>query len=70
MKTKHDWKGLFFIMMGFLLIGCAAQKPQTPFQPQALQAGGYSQKVDNFLVILDASGSARGRRPSWRPPVL
>jgi len=57
MMTKHDWKGLFFIMMGFLLIGCATQKPQTPFQPQALQAGGYSQKVDNFLVILDASGS-------------
>ncbi|MGD8758562.1 MAG: OmpA family protein [Deltaproteobacteria bacterium] len=57
MKTKHDWKGYFFIMMGLLLIGCAIQKPQTPFQPQALQAGGYSQKVDNFLVILDASGS-------------
>jgi len=57
MKTKHYWKGLFFIMMGVFLIGCATQKPQTPFQPQALQAGGYSQKVDNFLVVLDASGS-------------
>jgi OOP family OmpA-OmpF porin len=55
--TKYYWKGLFFITMGLLLIGCATQKPQTPFQPQAIQAGGYSQKVDNFLVILDASGS-------------
>jgi len=43
--------------MGLLLVGCATHKPQTPFQPKALQAGGYSQKVDNFLVILDASGS-------------
>jgi OOP family OmpA-OmpF porin len=55
--TKHVWKGLFFIMTGVFLIGCATQKPQTPFQPKALQAGGYGQKVDNFLVILDASGS-------------
>jgi OOP family OmpA-OmpF porin len=55
--TKYYWKGLFFTMVGLLLIGCATQKPQMPFQPQALQAGGYSQKVDNFLVILDASGS-------------
>lgn len=57
MITKYYWKGLFFSVMGLLLIGCATQKPQTPFQPQAIQAGGYSQKVDNFLVILDASGS-------------
>ena len=55
--TKLYWKGLFFSVMGLLLIGCATQKPQTPFQPQAIQAAGYSQKVDNFLVILDASGS-------------
>ena len=57
MKTKYYWKGLFFTMMGVLLIGCAAPQPQAPFQPQAIQAAGYSQKVDNFLVILDASGS-------------
>ena len=55
--TKYYWKGLFFAMMGLLLVGCATQKPQTPFQAQALQADGYSQKVDNFMVILDASGS-------------
>jgi OOP family OmpA-OmpF porin len=55
--TEYCWKRLVLIMTGLLLIGCAAQKPQTLFQPQAVEAGSYSQKVDNFFVILDASGS-------------
>jgi len=55
--TRDVWKGLFFTMMGLLVTGCATPQPQTPFQPQGVQGSGYRQKVDNFLVILDASGS-------------
>ncbi len=46
-----------------LLSGCASQ-PMASFQPFAaedlnskLQSGAYTQKVDNFLVIMDASSS-------------
>jgi OOP family OmpA-OmpF porin len=46
-----------------VLSGCASQ-PTTSFQPftpedlnSKVQSGEYTQKVDNFLVIMDASGS-------------
>ncbi len=59
--TKHYFKALFFVMIIALPISCAIQKPQTalkaPDLSQKLQAGRYVQKVDNFMVILDASGS-------------
>ncbi len=54
---------LFAVMISFLLAGCAAQMAQTPttFKPFDLnppvKAGKYVQKVNTFLVILDASGS-------------
>jgi len=51
-----------FVMFSFVLIGCATytQKPLTSFN--ALDIGnklqsGFVQKVDSFLVILDASSS-------------
>lgn len=59
--TKHYLKALFFVMISALLISCAIQKPQTAFKAHdlspKLQAGHYVQKVDNFMVVLDASGS-------------
>jgi len=59
--TKHYLKALFFVMVSALLISCAIQKPQTAFKAHdlgpKLQAGHYVQKVDNFVVVLDASGS-------------
>jgi len=48
-------------MCSLLLISCAAQKPRSLFQPydfnQKMQSAQYIPKVDNFLVVLDASGS-------------
>ncbi len=55
---KSFTKVLFLVMVGTLLASCAAhQKGQDMFRPQELGMTGYEQKVDNFLVILDASGS-------------
>lgn len=58
-------KALVFIIGCTVLIGCAAQKPTTTFQPYdfgpGLRSGQYFQEVDNFLVILDASGSMSQR---------
>lgn len=54
---------LFAVMISFLLTGCYLQMAQTPttFKPIDLnppvKAGKYVQKVNTFLVILDASGS-------------
>ena len=59
--TKHYLKALFFVMVSALLISCATQKSQTAFKAcdlsPKLQAGHYVQKVDNFMVVLDVSGS-------------
>ena len=55
---KNYLKAVFLVMISTLLFSCAAhQKGQDMFRPQALNVGQYDQKVDNFLVILDASGS-------------
>jgi OOP family OmpA-OmpF porin len=56
-------KILAFVMMGGLL-ACAApqvQKPETDFQPYDLSSelkdGYYIQKVQNFMILMDASSS-------------
>jgi OOP family OmpA-OmpF porin len=54
-------------MAAFMAMGCAtqqaAQKPWESYQAQdlngLLQSGEYEQKVDSFLVIMDASGTMR-----------
>ena len=51
---------LFFAAISSMLISCATQKPMTTqprFEPHPFPAGQYTQKVDNFMVILDASGT-------------
>lgn len=64
MRTKC-FRVLVGVMMSALLIGCATQQPQAIFEAQdlnpKLKTGQYMQKVDNFLVILDASESMNKR---------
>ncbi len=56
-----------FVLTGlFLLSGCASQPTASfpPFTPvdlnEKLKTGYYTQKVDNFLVLMDASSSMEG----------
>jgi len=57
-------KAILFGGVGALLFACAVQKPMPVFQPEdlnpKLQSGTYAQKVDNFLIVFDASGSMAG----------
>jgi len=61
MLKKNFLFPLACALTGFLLIACAAQKPLTPFDPYdlnpGLKNGKYTQKTDNFIMVLDASGS-------------
>jgi OOP family OmpA-OmpF porin len=45
------------VMMMVALVACAAPQSLAPFSPQKIDAAGYAQKVDNLLVVLDASSS-------------
>ncbi|MFC1515173.1 OmpA family protein [Thermodesulfobacteriota bacterium] len=59
--ARNLLKATVFIMIVGLLISCSSQKPLTMFTPYDVnamyQAGQYTQKAENFIVILDASGS-------------
>jgi OOP family OmpA-OmpF porin len=66
MEKKYLKALVFLTAAVFTVISCAAQKPATQKTGPAfmavdlnpkLRAGQYVQKVDNFLVILDASGT-------------
>lgn len=63
MRT-HITKAILFGFLGLLLVGCATQKKAVPafnavdLNP-LLQGGDYLPKVDNFVVILDKSGSMK-----------
>ena len=55
---------VLFLLAGAFLFGCQAHRPgliNPAFQPMDLnskmQAGDYKQKIDNFFVVLDRSGS-------------
>ena len=54
-------KVILFVAVALLLIGCASPKTISTFHALDLnpivQGGDYAQKVDNFVVILDKSGS-------------
>jgi OmpA-OmpF porin, OOP family len=63
MKFKH-LKFVLFILLSAFLVSCAAYKPTVinpDFRPidlnSKVQAGLLKPKVDNFYVIMDASGS-------------
>lgn len=60
--SKSILKVVLWILVIAFFTGCAVQKPMlAPFTPLNLnpkmKSGEYVQKVDNFLVILDSSGS-------------
>ena len=65
---KHNRLILLAVfLVSVSLIGCAA-KPQiatTPFTPKKFAADQYAPKVDNFMVLFDASFSMR-----WKYKVL
>jgi len=61
---KIFYLGVLFFLAGALFVGCAGMPSQTQpktseaaFTPQPLQSTCYDQKTNNFLVLLDASGS-------------
>jgi OOP family OmpA-OmpF porin len=58
-KYRLSW--LLLLIVGIMLIGCAAYVPFEPYKPLDLNAllrsGEYVPKVDSFLVIFDSSGS-------------
>ena len=61
--TKHYMKTLFFVTVSLMLISCATQETVTSvtseptFKAHVFPPGQYTQKVDNFMVIFDASGT-------------
>ncbi len=65
MLTRY-LKPVILLFMGVLAVGCAAQKPMTPFMAKDLapnlQSGDYVQKVENFMIITDASDSMAGSK--------
>jgi len=59
---KHLWIKFMSVIFAGLLISCASmpmesKKTGPAFIPQQIQMTGYEQRTDNFLVLLDASGS-------------
>ena len=58
---KSYLKAILFVAAGLLVIGCATPKAVSTFNAvdlnPMLQGGEYLPKVDNFIVILDKSGS-------------
>jgi OOP family OmpA-OmpF porin len=68
MKMKW-WRYTFLILLsGFLVASCAKPYDKSPFVPEDVSAKlsqGYRQKVDNFLIILDTSGTMAHRNDYW-----
>ena len=59
---KHLWIKRMSLIFAGLLISCASMSMESKktgpvFIPQQIQTTGYEQRTDNFLVLLDASGS-------------
>ncbi len=57
---RNRFKSILIAFVVFLFAGCAGQQVRTDmsqFTPVSLEQRGYDLKVDNFLVILDTSGS-------------
>jgi OOP family OmpA-OmpF porin len=60
--VKHLWTKFFVLFAAGLLVSCASMQPEPKkmepaFVPQQIQGTCYEQKTDNFLVLLDASGT-------------
>ena len=62
------WQSLFILILIGLLAGCATKAPDEPFTAADLSAKlghGYKQKVDNTLIVLDASTSMFEKDPYY-----
>lgn len=60
--VKGLWKSLVAVVSVAVLVSCASMQPEPKkmepaFVPQSIESTCYEQKTDNFLVLLDASGS-------------
>ncbi|MEA2083698.1 MAG: OmpA family protein [Thermodesulfobacteriota bacterium] len=60
--TKKILTACFFLIIGIFLISCTCKRPAPLFESSSdlnskWKAGHYVQKVDNFLILLDASSS-------------
>lgn len=53
--TRKLFYPIYFLMMFTLAVGCGPKKATTEYEPIMVMA--YAQRVNDFLVILDASGS-------------
>ncbi|SMD03580.1 OmpA-OmpF porin, OOP family [Desulfocicer vacuolatum DSM 3385] len=57
---KRILKGLVVFASMMLMVACAAKGPNQPlpaFSPAKIDAADYTSKIDNFIVVLDASSS-------------
>lgn len=54
---RNSLRTIFFLMLATVLASCAAPGLMNTVKPGNVQSHGYVQKAENFLVILDASGS-------------
>jgi len=63
MGTKFVVKSLVAIMAVFFLMGCAAKEhvPIPSFSAKTIDGGMYSPKIDNFLIVFDASSSMKNK---------
>jgi OOP family OmpA-OmpF porin len=61
MRTKNFIKGLTAAVVVFFLIGCAAKEhtPIPSFSAKRFNQSMYSPKIDNFIIVFDASISMR-----------
>lgn len=59
--TNKSINLFFMVALSTLVVGCATSKPPstagTSFKAASIDTSDRAQKVDNFIVILDASGS-------------
>lgn len=63
MRKSRQTLWLVTLLIIFSLVGCAGQQARTipPFQPTNLTADGYDRRVDNFVILFDASSSMAER---------
>ena len=55
--VRNILRTFLFLMLGTVLVSCAAPGLLNKVKPGTVPTGGYVQNVENFMVILDASGS-------------
>lgn len=76
MKVKHLITGLLILLLGFVLSACAGMSTSstgditctTGDMGSMIKSGEYQKKVDNFLIIQDASSSMSDRLSEYFIP--